>query len=103
MAEYIEREALIGILNAKADMAQGTPKTVFHSVAKMVELLPAADVEVVRHGEWVGMDSDQCSICKRYVSEIMDADSYYAIGFEPSTLVACPFCGAKMRKEDEGK
>lgn len=56
----------------------------------------ASSKSQVQHGEWVGMDGDQCSVCKRYVSEIMDADSYYAIGFEPSTLVACPYCGAKM-------
>lgn len=42
--EYIERGALISILYAKSDMAMGTPKAVFASVAKMVELLPAADV-----------------------------------------------------------
>lgn len=47
--DYIKREAVIDILNAKADMALGTPKQVFLSVAKMVELLPTADVvEVVR-------------------------------------------------------
>jgi hypothetical protein len=40
---------LIGILDAKSEMAMGTPKAVFASVSKMVELLPAADVvEVVR-------------------------------------------------------
>ena len=42
--EYIERGALVSILYAKSDMAMGTPKAVFASVAKMVELLPAADV-----------------------------------------------------------
>lgn len=42
--EYIDRKALQEMLNAKAEMAQGTPKQVFYAVAKMVELLPAADV-----------------------------------------------------------
>ena len=47
--EYIERGALISILDAKSEMAMGTPKAVFASASKMVELLPAADVvEVVR-------------------------------------------------------
>ena len=52
MPKYIDREALVSIFNAKADMAIGTPKEVFHKAAKMVELLPAADVvEVVRCGK----------------------------------------------------
>ncbi len=55
-----------------------------------------ADVVEVKRGEWIGIEGDQCSICNRYISEIMDADSYYAIGFEPKQLVACPFCGGKM-------
>ena len=42
--EYIERGVLVSILYAKSDMAMGTPKAVFASVSKMVELLPAADV-----------------------------------------------------------
>lgn len=42
--EYIERGALIEMLNSKSDMAMGTPKAVFANAAKMVELMPAADV-----------------------------------------------------------
>ena len=41
---YIDADALVSILYAKADMAMGTPKSVFSSVANMVELLPTADV-----------------------------------------------------------
>lgn len=44
MARYIDADALVRVLNAKADMAMGTPKEVFFSVAKMVDYLPAADV-----------------------------------------------------------
>ena len=49
MDEYISKQVLIRIFNAKADMALGTPKAVFSAAAKMVEKLPAADVvRVVR-------------------------------------------------------
>lgn len=52
MARYIDADALIRVLDVKADMAMGTPKEVFLSVAKMVDCLPPADVapraEVVR-------------------------------------------------------
>ena len=49
MPEYIEREKFKNILEAKAEMAIGTPKEVFYNAVKMLELIPTADVvEVVR-------------------------------------------------------
>ena len=49
MSKYINAETLIEMLNAKADIALGTPKAVFGNVIKMIDLLPPADVvEVVR-------------------------------------------------------
>lgn len=50
---YFSKEKFIDILNAKADMALGTPKKVFLSVAKMLEALPPSDVAEVKHGEWI--------------------------------------------------
>lgn len=38
--KYIDAEALSSILRAKSDMAIGTPKTVFASVEKIIDLLP---------------------------------------------------------------
>ena len=64
----------------------------------MIQALPTADVEVVRHGEWKH-ECLECSVCKRNISEIYDADSYMSYGIEDS-LKYCPFCGAKM---DGGK
>ena len=57
---FFSKEKFIDILNAKADMALGTPKQVFYSVVVMLEALPATDVvEVVR-----------CKDCVFYVSEV---------------------------------
>jgi predicted RNase H-like nuclease (RuvC/YqgF family) len=44
LPRYIDADALIRVLNAKADIAMGTPKEVLFSVAKMVDYLPATDV-----------------------------------------------------------
>ena len=44
MMPYFNKEKFADILNSKAEMALGTPKQVFFSVAKMVEKLPDADV-----------------------------------------------------------
>ena len=54
-------------------------------------------------GEWIGMDGDVCSKCGKQLSDIMDADSYYAIGFDINEIVACPFCGAKMKGGEENE
>ncbi len=51
--EYIEREKFKNILESKAEMAFGTSKAFFYSVVKMLELIPAADVVEVKHGEWL--------------------------------------------------
>lgn len=67
---------------------------------KLIKEAPAADVAPIRHGHWTGMEGDVCSECYRSLTEIMDADSYFVIGFDPNQLVACPFCGARM---DGGK
>ena len=87
--KYIKKETVISIFNAKADMAIGSPKAFFHSMAKMVELLPSADVAAVRHGHWklkgvlikaTGAKNYPCSECR-------------CDGFHTNF---CPKCGAKM-------
>jgi hypothetical protein len=54
MARYIDADALIKVLDAKADMAMGTPKEVFLSVSKMVDYLPPAAVEP--RAEWISVE-----------------------------------------------
>ena len=85
MARYIDADKFISILNAKADMALGTPKIVFHSVVKMIEKLPTADVVEVKHGYWIDLNITewQCSECN-YRVERWNNTPY------------CPNCGAKM-------
>lgn len=68
----------------------------------IVNDLIANGVTIREYGEWTGMDGDTCSKCGHNLSEIMDADSYYAVGFDIREIVACPFCGADM-KGDDGK
>ena len=66
MAEYIERDVLLSIFNAKADMAVGTPKEVFFSVVKMVNLLPAAKItpcDVCAYNPPSSGDGKPCTIC----------------------------------------
>lgn len=99
MAEYISKETLIDILNNKSEMALGTPKMVFASVAKMVEKLPSADVAEVKHGEWIyhecvssydgAISGYSCSVCSAFVNE--EVFESYEVHKD-----FCGHCGAKM-------
>ena len=96
MAEYINREQLIGELkDVIADYKdENTFSTDFAATIvtdilnNIVKCHPAADVEPVRHGRWVNTHSDsefvQCSLCKYPVYLMWDQTNY------------CPNCGAKM-------
>ena len=106
MAEYIDKEACLSILRAKANMAvlmDAAPY--FEKAAQMLEKLPAADVAPVVHGRWIPSESDfddddtlfdveewcdwQCSACRE---DICYEDPM------PMKLLPnyCPNCGAKM-------
>ena len=77
MTEYLEKAALVRILRAKAEMGRLSEYSVcFDNVAKMIELLPAADVEEVKHGKWIEVQKEniwndivpvlECSACGKY-------------------------------------
>lgn len=94
MPEYIEREKFKNILEAKAEMAIGTPKEVFYNAVKMLELIPTADVVEVKHGEWE--ENSYVSIypsVKRSECNIRFCD---IISNHRYMWNYCPNCGAKM-------
>lgn len=100
MDDLISREAAIAIMQAKGEMAMGTPGTVFYSAAHMLEMMPAVDAEPVRHGKWLkasGMlppechDKKRCSVCANFALH----DRLGRV--RPSNY--CPNCGAKMEEE----
>lgn len=102
MDDLISREAAIAIMQAKGEMAMGTPANVFYCAAHMLEMMPAVDAEPVRHGRWVkasGMlppechDKKRCSVCANFAL-------HDRVGrVRPSNY--CPNCGAKMEEEQE--
>ena len=98
MTEYLEKAALVRILRAKAEMGRLSECSVcFDNVAKMIELLPAADVAEVKHGKWIEYPRAhyfKCSECKETVP------------YKKAVLIRgkrkykyCPHCGAKMGAE----
>ena len=100
--EYIERGALIEMLNNKAktdyEMGLYNHGALTESFIRFVERQPAADVVEVRHGEWIfkeyGEDTYtnltriyECSLCGRTIECLNEADEPYC------------HCGAKMDGE----
>lgn len=82
MPEYIDRE------KAKQHLALDYA----YNAAKMLDELPAADVQEVRHGMWTAKSFHeiQCSECK---------ESWDIMTNDFTTFKYCPNCGAKMDKE----
>lgn len=94
MSDYISREAAIEkIREAGCTDCGGSSGTIcgfcdFENAVRLVNGLPTADVEPVRHGRWVDIWCNYtCSEC-----EYMWEDSGYKTPF-------CPICGAKMDLE----
>lgn len=92
MSKYINAETLIDMLNAKADMALGTPKAVLGNVIKMIDLLPPADVvKVVR-----------CKDCKyaKKSKTVLAIPDYRCLKTNITCLDADDFCSYGERKEN---
>lgn len=104
VSDYISREALKEIIHAHhyrlADAYGSRDWGMFTiGIDQAIDELPAADVEPVRHGEWVVSRTDRgwncaefpthcnCSLCNMEIS-YLHKDNY------------CPSCGAKMTGGD---
>lgn len=107
MTEYLEKAALVRILRAKAEIGRLSEYSVcFDNVAKMIELLPAADVAEVKHGKWIwdpngmdwGLGTWQCSECACRNNNLPMNNRINPLVFSGSKY--CPNCGAKMDLED---
>lgn len=94
MDEYIDRQAAISILNAKSDMALGTPKQCFAAAAAMLEKLPAADVvEVVR--------CKDCKYWKCYGGQYADDGECWHLGELDCCMHKDDYCSKGRRKMDK--
>lgn len=84
MKRYIDLDKAIERLNASPAFPNlGTDGYFLLGVVEdLLNNLPTADVADVRHGEWIGINGDQCSICGRSLRDLMDGDSYYSSEFE---------------------
>ena len=92
MAEYIEREAVLDVLNNNIVLFESWPHLLNgkECLARAVKNAPAADVAPVVHGEWklptingkpLLITNFTCSVCGEFSHE----ETNY-----------CPNCGARM-------
>lgn len=98
--EYIEREVVLNIIGTHCYIPDER-----HKLMNKVEETPAADVATVIHGEWIqikeplgwkDIDCVMCSACED--KWIMDKE--YDLDFYKEHWKHCPFCGAKMDREN---
>ena len=100
MAEYIEREAAIAVIEEKQKelcpvgmysrhAVYGSDREKFDAweeIIEAIEAIPAADVQPVRHGRWI--KRGWSTVCSECGEDYAFAKRNY-----------CPNCGAKMDKE----
>ena len=95
MAEYIEREKLLEIINSRIEVLRkeyGDFDEYTDGIDECIDRIedfPAADVAPVRHGEWeivIGSNGKEYMVCTccRVSQDLTGVFSY------------CPNCGAKM-------
>lgn len=112
MGEYIEREAAIAaLIEFRGDQTVSKYATVMQYKAardaisratKVLESLPAADVEPVKHGMWIakqtalGTKYTVCSNCGYGISIPLDG---HLSKLDLSDVPRCPNCGEKMDLE----
>lgn len=89
--EYLSREDVIGAIDAiwqaNKNGSHGDPilYDALDTVARVIEVFPAADVRPERHGHWIIRSGlPFCSECD------------YGIGYVVVSFDYCPNCGAKM-------
>jgi hypothetical protein len=97
--EYITREEVTEKLSHLRDKADDQMAFALNWGLKLLDNIPAADVEPVRHGEWI-TDNDGLPIC----SECEEVALQRVFIKLPEKIVdlqmvksqRCPHCGAKM-------
>lgn len=94
MADYIDRQAAIDAVHEEFDgclVWDESGETTANEFERILDYLPSADVQPVRHGYWIDVDdeliSGRCSVCG-WESHLYEDD---VVG-----MPYCPNCGAKM-------
>lgn len=93
MTDYINRDDALSYLRELLPLGDAVTIDPAEEI-KIVESIPAADVEPVRRGRWVDalVRDWRCSECGSKVPEAIRFDGYCCT----DKLNFCPHCGAEM-------
>lgn len=107
MAEYIEREAALNICQKeyeeRLEMCDYCGDTVAWNIGGQIKKLPAADVEVVKHGKWDCIPNTYMSVVSKdgaYHGNATTCSACHEVNPNAYKTNYCPNCGAKMGAED---
>lgn len=88
MSRYIDIDKAIDAISTYKGQRFGEDRDMY--IKRILNELPFADVEPVRHGRWVGK-TYKCSLCGKWIDPLQgDADMNY-----------CPNCGARMDEKEQ--
>ena len=105
MAEYIEREKLLGIeklLDTNILRESKVATYIYEQMLHDIENIPAADIAPVVHGKWIIDEYEYftCSNCKgAYYNGAETTSKAKEILSNCGAYHYCPHCGAKMDLE----
>ena len=88
MAEYIEREAVLALVEKGYLVSNGN----YAKVKKLINDISAADVKPVVRGEWIWTETGDADYEQFWVCSICGEHNFYEANF-------CPNCGADMRSK----
>ena len=93
MADYIRRDIVLKIINTVNDTGGFTGYADYCVLFDEIDTMPAADVQPIKHGRWIGEEVIQCSNC----NFTLNGTSYGRIVHKYFSY--CPKCGARMDGE----
>lgn len=101
MPEYIERDKALEEFDAWIDSTGALPKgtSYYYECKGCIEEVPAADVEPVRHGQWVSVD-EYCGHAHEFKCTACGLSLFYDNYTRFCEYEYCPNCGAKMDERD---
>lgn len=100
MAEYIEREAALSVINRLKSPTRSPAQNELIRTAQVgIDRIRAADVAPVRHGRWVHDYYENCSEQFEIVKCTNCGHKAYAMAIYVRGGNYCPNCGAKMDLE----
>ena len=96
MSRYIDAEKFTDSI-FEWDM---TIEDLYYSLCKLVDDVPTADVQEVKHGYWIPeRDPDENNRIQCFHCSVCDDDFHYIGAFVATKY--CPNCGARMKGDSE--